>query len=85
MDELREAREQGENMSRKLNQDLEDRCVELQDAREQITALEGRLQEARTQEQESINRYLLSIDLQLMMQRISPRSSSDVSGQEIIL
>ena len=63
MDELREAREQGENMSRKLNQDLEDRCVELQDAREQISALEGRLQEARTQEQESINRYRLSIDL----------------------
>ena len=85
MDELREAREQGENMSRKLNQDLEDRCVELQDAREQITALEGRLQEARTQEQESINRYLLSIIYQLMMQRISPRSSSEVSGQEIIL
>ena len=56
MDELREAREQGENMSRKLNQDLEDRCVELQDAHEQITALEARLQEARTQEQESINR-----------------------------
>ena len=85
MDELRKAREQGENMSRKLNQDLEDRCAELQDAREQITALEGRLQEARTQEQESINRYLLSIIYQLMMQRISPRSSSEVSGQEIIL
>ena len=63
MDELREAREQGENMSRKLNQDLEDRFTELQDAREQITALEARLQEARTQEQDSINRYLLSIDL----------------------
>ena len=56
MNELREAREQGENMSRKLNQDLEDKCTELQDALDQVASLEARLQEARLQEQESTNR-----------------------------
>ena len=58
MDELRAAREQSENISRKLNQDLEDRCTELQDAHNQVASLEARLQEARIQEQESINRHL---------------------------
>ena len=65
MDELREAREQGENMSRKLNQDLEERCTELQDAQDQIASLESRLQEARTQEQESVNRYTFSFCITL--------------------
>ncbi len=43
-------------MSRKLNQDLEDRCNELQDARDQVAGLENRLQEARIQKQEAVNR-----------------------------
>ena len=85
MDELREAREQGENMSRKLNQDLEDRCVELQDAREQISALEEGCRKQGPKNKSPSTGIDYQLIYQLTMLRISPRSSSDVSGQENIL
>lgn len=56
MEELRAAREHGEAMSRKLNQDVEDRLAELQDARDTVAGLEARLVEARAQEQDTATR-----------------------------